>query len=295
MFCVKKGGNLGAMKFCPDCGSSTIPCEQSHLFVDQAAITQRIQSAINSGAVGKLIGVRLSTEISQAFCFIPQGSFIMGSLSGEEGRHSDGDQVAVTITKAFWLAKIPVTQIQFHTVTGRNPSIFTGANLPVESLGWACAQEYIGKLNEKQILPDGWIFTLPTEAQWEYACRGGQHGPYSGHSLDEVGWYERNSNGKTHEGGQKTPNSWGLYDMHGNVEEWCADWYGDKLKGGVDPAGPASGDYRVVRGGSWNRGASACSAVSRSWNESCYRRKHDYYLRYDYDYPGFRPALVQCR
>jgi formylglycine-generating enzyme required for sulfatase activity len=155
----------------------------------------------------------------------------------------------------------------------------------VENVSWDDAQAFIAKLNEKQILPLGWKFALPTEAQWEYACRAGERGPYSGGGLDEVGWYCGNSGEKTHEVGIKKPSLWGLHDMHGNVEEWCADWYDDTMKGGADPTGPSLGDRRVLRGGSWRNFASGCRAAHRSRILPGSR---------NYDL-GFRPALVPSR
>jgi formylglycine-generating enzyme required for sulfatase activity len=155
----------------------------------------------------------------------------------------------------------------------------------VENVSWDDAQSFIAKLNDKQILPQGWKFALPTEAQWEYACRAGEKGPYSGGGLDEVGWYCGNSGEKTHEVGLKKPSLWGLHDMHGNVEEWCADWYDDTMKGGADPTGPSSGGGRVRRGGSYGYLAYACRAASREWNKPGARIK----------YQGFRPAIVKAQ
>jgi formylglycine-generating enzyme required for sulfatase activity len=134
-------------------------------------------------------------------------------------------------------------------------------------------------------LPEGWKFALPTEAQWEYACRAGEKGPFSGGSLDDVGWYDENSDSETHEVGEKKPNAWGLHDMHGNVWEWCADWWDDTLKGGVDPTGPSSGVDRVYRGGSWGFDASDCRAARRGGSGPD-DRLNDL---------GFRPALVPSR
>lgn len=187
----------------------------------------------------------------------------MGSPEDEEGRQgANEDQVEVVLTKTFWLAKTSLTQQQWEAVVGSNPSETKGPNLPVENVSWNDAQAYIARLNEQQILPRGWKFALPTEAQWEYACRAGETGPYSGGSLDEVAWYDENSD-DTHEVGQKKPNAWGLHDMHGNILEWCADWYDETLKGGTDPVGPSSGEARVNRGGSWDYEASRCRAADR--------------------------------
>jgi formylglycine-generating enzyme required for sulfatase activity len=209
----------------------------------------------------------------------------MGSPEGENGRSSDESQVEVRLSEPFWLAKTEVTQAQWEAVMDSNPSSFKSPKLPVENVSWEDAQAYLTKLNEKGILPEGWKFALPTEAQWEYACRAGEKGPYSGGSLEEVGWYDGNSGSNTHEVGQKKPNAWGLHDMHGNVWEWCSDLYDGTLKGGVDPTGPSSGVHRVSRGGSWYYVASCCRAAFRS----------GYFPGDRFDRLGFRPALVPSR
>jgi formylglycine-generating enzyme required for sulfatase activity len=248
---------------------------------DRRELPQKLQTT----TAGAQVNLLLTDAVAQSFALIPAGRFTMGSASSEVDRSSDERQVEVSLSQPFWLAKTEVTQAQWEAVMGSNPSRLKGPNLPVENVSWEDAQAYLTKLNEKGVLPDGWKFALPTEAQWEYACRAGEKGPYSGGTLDEVGWYGDNSGNQTHEVGQKKPNAWGLHDMHGNVWEWCADWYEDTLKGGADPAGPSSGVHRVRRGGSWGYDASFCRAADR-------RR----------DYPGnrgnvlgFRPALVPSR
>lgn len=253
-----------------------------------------------------VVSLPLSRDASLAFCFIPAGSFMMGSPAdagwrfsmrrvlglrrrNEEGRNDNEDQVEVTLSQPFWLAKTQVTQAQWEAVMGSNPSDSKGANLPVEYVSWDDAQAFIAKLNGMQISPTGWEFALPTEAQWEYACRAGEKGPYSGGSLDKVGWYLWNSNigdlTCMHEVGQKKANAWGLHDMHGNVDEWCADCYEDTLKGGVDPKGPSNGASRVVRGGSFVSNAADCRAARRK-GYAPGSRVGDL---------GFRPALVPSR
>ena len=230
----------------------------------------------SQNAHGKEIEVELPHDVPMQFCSIPTGSFTMGIPD---------DEVEVTLSMSFWLAKTEVTQAQWEAVMGSNPSYFNGANRPVENVSWEDAQAYLAKLNEKVILPEGWKFALPTEAQWEYACRAGEKESYSGGCLKkEVGWYDDNSGGITHQVGQKKANAWGLHDMHGNVWEWCEDWYGT-LKGGIDPTGPPSGVSRVLRGGSWNSVASRFRADYRfrlNPGDRCFNL-------------GFRPALVPSR
>ena len=148
---------------------------------------------------------------------------------------------------------------------GNNPSYFKGAHLPVEQVSWDDCQKFIQKVNAA--LNCG--ARLPTEAEWEYACRAGTTGPYGGTgNLDEMGWYYDNSGDEPPPVGQKKPNAWGLYDMHGNVWEWCADWYadwyGDYPSGSVtDPIGPSSGVCRVNRGGGWCINARSCRSATR--------------------------------
>lgn len=259
--------------------------ESERLAAEAKAERSELPKKIQATTAGAQVNVLLTDALAQSFALVPSGSFTMGISSNEEGHSSDENQVEVTLSQSFWLAKTEVTQAQWEAVVGSNPSQFKGPNLPVEGVSWEDVQAFIAKLNEKQILPQGWKFALPTEAQWEYACRAGEKGPYSGGSLGDVGWYDDNSGSKTHEVGQKKPNALGLYDMHGNVYEWCADWYEDTLTGGIDPGGPSSGDYRVGRGGSWGNGASDCRAALRG--------RLDPGDRY-YDL-GFRPALVQSR
>ncbi len=190
-------------------------------------------------------------SIGMEFVKIPNGSFMMGSPTSEIGSSNDErPQHQVTISKNFYLGKYEVTQGQWKAVMGNNPSHFSGCddNCPVENVSWEDAQEFIKRLNGKG---EG-TYRLPTEAEWEYACRSGTTGAYSG-SLDEMGWYDKNSGDKTHPVGQKKANAFGLYDMHGNVWEWTADWYESYSSGSVtDPTGASSGSDRVLRGGSYS-------------------------------------------
>ena len=236
----------------------------------------------------------------------PAGTFVMGSLAGPLGElgRSNGDvfndetQHNVTISNDFYIGKFPVTQAQYMAVMGKNPSKFQDDNNPVERVSWFMAKEFCDKLNEvtESTRLAGYRFDLPTEAQWEYACRAGTTTALNSGknittteekvncpNLDEVGWYESNSDGKAQPVGLKKPNAWGIYDMHGNVWEWCEDWWGDyDLINLTDPIGPASGSIRVCRGGSWCYAPKVCRSAYRNG---------DIPERTYYDF-GFRIVLV---
>jgi formylglycine-generating enzyme required for sulfatase activity/tRNA A-37 threonylcarbamoyl transferase component Bud32 len=195
---------------------------------------------------------------SDGFVLIPVGEFMMGGDT-----YDDENPVhKVKINKAFEMSKYQVTQVLWESVMENNSSHFKGTNLPVESVSWNEAQEFIKRLNARK---DGYVYRLPTEAEWEYACRAGTTGDYAG-NLGEMGWYDENSGSKTHPVGEKKANDWGLYDMHGNVWEWCSDWYDRRYyrkSPEVDPQGPNSGSSLVERGGSWRDGAAYCRSASR--------------------------------
>jgi formylglycine-generating enzyme required for sulfatase activity len=189
----------------------------------------------------------------------------MGSADSEEGRfQNEGPQHEVTIRRAFYMGKVPVTQAQWRVVMGTEPSRFKGNDLPVESISWDDAAEFCRRLsaNERQ------KYELPTEAQWEYACRAGSAGRFafgdSDATLDRYAWYEDNSEGKAHPVGQKKANAWGLHDMHGTVWEWCQDWCAEYPgESATDPSGPDSGVQRVIRGGGWRGIARYCRSAAR--------------------------------
>ena len=202
----------------------------------------------------------LGNGVSMDFMPISAGSFSMGNKSG----HS---QHLVTLTRPFWMGKTEVTQAQYRQVMGTSLSLFSGDQNPVEKVSWQDAVRFCKKLTEydRRIsrLPAGYEYTLPTEAQWEYACRAGTTNDFAG-KLDAMGWYSVNAEGKPHPVASMLPNAWGLYDMHGNVWEWCSDWYRDSFDGhAIDPEGVFSGTTRVCRGGSWNRYALYCSSAYR--------------------------------
>ena len=251
--------------------------------------------------------IPLAEGVELDMIWIKPGTFIMGSPENELGRANDEDQHEVTLTQGYWLGKFEVTQAQYEAVMGKNPSYWywKGADLPVEMVCWNDAMEFCAKLtaSEKAAgrLPEGYEYTLPTEAQWEYACRAGTTTAFNNGTnietkeqidgvcpnLDEVGWYKYNSDEATHPVGQKQPNAWGLYDMHGNVWEWCKDWYGSYPSSAeMDPTGPDSGSDRVMRGGSWYGSARSCRSAIRIY------KYPDYYLSNDF---GFRVALVPVK
>jgi formylglycine-generating enzyme required for sulfatase activity len=197
----------------------------------------------------------LDGGVKMEFVLIPTGSFMMGDDNGED---CEKPAHKVTIAKPFYFGKYVVTQEQWEAVMGANPSHFKGPRNPVEMVSWYDCQKFLEKLNEK-LGSRGAMFRLPTEAQWEYACRAGTTTQYSfgdaESALGDYAWWAKNSDGTIHPMGQKKPNAWGLYDMHGSVWEWCAEPHGHDYyaKSPVeDPTGPASGLGRVSRGGSWD-------------------------------------------
>jgi formylglycine-generating enzyme required for sulfatase activity len=185
------------------------------------------------------------------------GTFMMGSPEDEKDRDDDETQLKVTLTQGFYLGKHEVTQEQWEKVMGTNPSYHKGAALPVEKVSWDDAMEFCKKLTqmekEADRLPKGWTYTLPTEAQWEYACRAGTTTAYSfGDTITPKQANYDGNVGKTTPVGTYPANAWGFHDMHGNVWERCLDWYGDYPDGSAsDPVGPSVGSIRVLRGGSW--------------------------------------------
>lgn len=199
------------------------------------------------------LSIDLGNGVVMEFVRIDPGSFSMGS---ENSRADEKPATKVSITKPFYLGKFEVMQEQWQAVMEANPAHYQGANLPVEQVSWNDCQEFLAKLNRKL---DRYKFRLPSEAEWEYACRAGTTTEYSfgdGEArLDEFGWFRGNAGRKTHPAGAKKPNPWGLFDMHGNVWEWCQDWYGPYPGGEVsDPTGASDGKQRVIRGGSWSHG-----------------------------------------
>jgi formylglycine-generating enzyme required for sulfatase activity len=247
-----------------------------------------------------------TNSIGMKLVLIPKGTFMMGSPPDEKGSEDNERRHEVTISRDYHLGMHEVTQAQYKQIMGKNPSHFQGdrvaerhpetrrvvkdvdsANHPVEQVSWSDAVEFCQRLSA---LPEekkaGRVYRLPTEAEWEYACRAGSQMAYSfgsdEKSLVNIGWYNSNSKGITHAVGLKKANAWGLYDMHGNVFEWCADWYGEYPKGSAtDPRGPEDGSYRVDRGGGWYNVAVGCRSANR-----CGDGPSDRFL-----FLGFRVAL----
>jgi sulfatase modifying factor 1 len=212
-----------------------------------------------------------------AFRWCPPGTFTMGSPAneGEKALAKDEKQVKVTISRGFWMAETEVSQAQWSEVMGgTNPSKFKGMQLPVESVRWDEAKTFCDRLSQSS---KKWTVALPTEAQWEYACRAGTTTPFSfGATIttDQVNFngnfpYAGGAKGEYRE--KSTPvgslpaNQWGLREMHGNVWEWCADWYANPLEGGTNPMGPKTGTHRVLRGGSWFNVAMGCRSADRNY------------------------------
>jgi len=238
----------------------------------------------------------ITNSVGMKLVLIPKGTFMMGSPESEQGRNENENQHEVTISKDYYLGVYEVTQAQYEKVMGKNPSYFQGAkvgnentDLPVDNVSWDDTVEFCKRLSD---LPEekkaGRLYRLPTEAEWEYACRAGSKTAYSFDDeeglLPEYGWFKRNSSDRTHTVGLLEPNAWGLYDMHGNVWEWCIDRYGDNSKGAVsdpDPSGPKEGSFRVFRGGGWRFGAAICRSALRSGDDPSGRG----------DALGFRVAL----
>ena len=251
---------------------------------------------------------------------IPAGSFMMGSPENELGRKEDEVQHQVELTRDFYIGVFPCTQRQFELVMGWNYE--EKGDYPVDHVGYIdlrgafhgsewpleCKVDddsFFGRLQVRTGLP----FDLPTEAEWEYACRAGTPTSLNSgknitslvgscHNLDAVGWYRANSNrryGGCHPVGQKQPNAWGLYDMHGSVPELCIDWYGDyyvEKRNNVDPEGPFSGSYRVLRGGSAFSSAQDCRSARRDLTSPGFSGKHSH--RFSLTGAGFRIALRLC-
>ena len=247
----------------------------------------------------------LPSDVGLEMVWCPPGTFTMGSPDGELGRDAKETRHTVVLTQGFWIGRYEVTQPQYQAVMGMNPSSYNGDNWPVDSVSFRDALNLCERMtvNEKDAgrLPKGYLYTLPTEAQWEYACRAGTttalnsgkdlSSAASCDEMGEVGWYRDNAGNATHAVGQKPPNAWGLHDMHGNVSEWCWDFYKADYPSGTvtNPTGPWSQvdgvKECVLRGGSWNTSAQSCRSAARD-HEQVYHGGSQV---------GFRLALARNR
>jgi formylglycine-generating enzyme required for sulfatase activity len=272
-------------------------------------------SAVNARHFYRAFAQPVPTNIvTTNMVWIPPGTFVMGSPTSEAERFSDETQHTVTLTKGFYMGKYAVTQGDYLALIGSNPSYFTPANgysqdlsRPVEEVSWYDATNHCAHLTQQEQgagrLPAGWVYRLPTESEREYACRAGTTTAFHygsalrGGMANFYDYYEYDASigdiyvanptvpwlARTATVGSYQPNAWGLYDMHGNVWEWCRDWYGAYPGGSVtDPTGPASGSYRVFRGGYWDYYARSCRSAYRY---GYYPTGRDYVI-------GFRVVLA---
>ncbi|HNQ22080.1 MAG TPA: formylglycine-generating enzyme family protein [Phycisphaerae bacterium] len=213
--------------------------------------------------------VKLNDQVGLDLVLIPAGSFMMGS----EGFDSDEKPVhKVNISQPFYMGKYEVTQEQWTALNLTNPTKFVGPRRPVEDVKWEDCQKFLDALSAKY---RGSHFGLPTEAQWEYACRAGSTTAFCfGDDEGDMGryaWYAKNSDKTTHPVGEKRANAWGLCDMYGNAYEWCQDWDGPYPAGDqTDPTGAPTGVKRALRGGSFNSSAKACRSANRAWTQPPY-------------------------
>ena len=228
---------------------------------------------------------RIKNSLGMEFVLIQPGKFLMGSPKDEPGRYTGERPHRVNLTKPFYLQTTEVTQGQWQALMGKNPSSHKGCgdSCPVEQVSWEDAQRFIQKLNQKEGTDK---YRLPTEAEWEYACRAGSTTAFPNggittlqcgvdEKLNAIAWYCGNSQNLIHPVAGKRPNEWGLYDMLGNVQEWCQDWFGgypdDEV---VNPKGPKKGSYRVMRGGVWYSPARDARCASRFGSPPHYRFQH---------------------
>ena len=232
-------------------------------------LTTNTSSSVASGASlsGSIISIPVKDGISIDMVRVEAGTFTMGATAEmKDPWNVEKPTHQVTLTNDYYMGKYEVTQALWQAVMGNNPSNFKGDNLPVEMVSWDDCQEFISKLNSIT----GKTFRLPTEAEWEYAARGGKKSrgyQYSGsNNISDVAWYEDNSRSKTHAVGSKQANELGIYDMSGNVEEWCQDWYGNYSSSSqTNPTGANSGYVRVIRGECWASYAWRCRSSFRNY------------------------------
>jgi formylglycine-generating enzyme required for sulfatase activity len=265
---------LATAKFCPECGNKvekkgkTCPnrkCEREDL-PQESLFCPDCGVKLNMAETSFVNFSETVNGISYEMIAVKGGSFLMGSTINELGRSNDEIQHLVTLSN-FYVGKYAVTQDLWQLIMGNNPSSFKGYNLPVETISWDDCQFFLQRLNQLT----GKRYSLPTEAQWEFAARGGTQSKgyiYAGsNNVDEVAEYKGNNNNTTKPVGGKKPNELGLHDMSGNLWEWCQDWksvYSTVPQS--NPPGPSSGSLRVRRGGSWGNEGQRCRAAGRGYD-----------------------------
>jgi formylglycine-generating enzyme required for sulfatase activity len=246
--------------------------------------------AVPEGEPAELGETRTIPGLNLVLIGVPAGRYQRGSTTKDmkaEPVHT------VVLSRGYWLGKTEVTQAQWQAVMDINPSRHIGADRPVEKVNWHQAREFCRKLTERERtagrLPDGFVYTLPTEAQWEYACRAGTTGDYAG-DLDALAWYNNNGGDQASPVGRKQPNAWGFHDMHGNVREWCSDLFEGYRSGTVtDPSGAKDGYLFSTRGGSYFQSDYVCGSAFRDFERAEFVHS---YMGY---YQGFRLALSTVR
>ncbi|MCE9561435.1 MAG: SUMF1/EgtB/PvdO family nonheme iron enzyme [Planctomycetes bacterium] len=238
-----------------------------------------------SRTAGERFTIKLPGDLPLTFAWCPPGTFTMGS-NRDDANSDEKPAHTVTLTKGFFIGIYPVTQAQWKAaLMGSEPSNFPGPDRPVEQVLWEESRKFCRQMTRQ--LKGRAEVRLPTQAQWEYACKAGSTSDYNigdgEESLQKAGWYEGNSGKETHPVGQLAPNAWGIHDMHGNIWEWCLDWYAEySAEDQTDPGGPETGSDRVFRGGGWGDSAKFCRSTYRSWFDPAVR----------YDALGFRIVMV---
>lgn len=229
------------------------------LLICSVALTGCPPGALRAGATRTFDGIK--------FQWCPPGTFAMGSPNGEEGHDTDEALHEVTLSEGFWLSTYEITQAQWEDVMGTNPSLYSGADKPVEMVSWDDVHDFLVVLNASSA---SGVYRLPTEAEWEYAYRAETTTRFfwgndpNESKIGNYSWYDGNSGSSTRKVGQKLPNPWGLHDIAGNVSEWCEDTIGDYPAGPVtDPQGPSPGNAKVLRGGYWDSDPSYHRAADR--------------------------------
>lgn len=248
----------GEHPVCQTCGKLKEECEYKGEHPVCETCGKLIEECTYKGEHPKAL-----TDIMSNMIYVEGGTFIMGATGEQQNPDSDENPTHSVTLSNYYIGKHEVTQALWETVMGSNPSYWKGDDLPVECISWDDCQTFLSRLNSIT----GKNFRLPTEAEWEYAARGGNHSrgyQYSGSdNLNEVAWYNDNSS-QTHKVGTKSPNELGIYDMSGNVWEWCQDWFGEySCKAHTNPTGPDGGSDRVFRGGSWISSARFCRVSNR--------------------------------